>query len=374
MATYLVSLVSEQTIPNVQIIREFPPFDKYVFVTTEKTAKEGQADWIAKVCQLPAEHCIRKKVIEDSLADIFNRMDELKLAAGDEVTVNLTGGTKIMALGVFQYFTQKHPANSIVYIPIGANAYKVLFPPGAGEEKIPLVLRLDLPAYLASYGIEITAASKDDALEQPLNTTRLFFQKYPFGKTPLPALRQWKDEQYKRGNRQAALNLSNPPAVLAGLESWLQTTGFRQRQGGWLTDAEVQWLIGGWFEEYVYMLCRVWLSLPEEAIGTSMMIKRREVLNECDVIFTHNNTLHLIECKTSLNKERFEQTVYKIGAIRRDFGLQVRAYLFTAAPAFRKGGQVEAHIANRLSLMNIRLVDDAILRSETALSTFFNSL
>ena len=48
MKTILVSLISDQTIPNVQFIKE-KIVDEYLFISSEAMEKKGILNWILKI-------------------------------------------------------------------------------------------------------------------------------------------------------------------------------------------------------------------------------------------------------------------------------------------------------------------------------------
>jgi len=105
MSKVLVTLVSEQTIPNVEFIREMEDqVDRFLFISTERMEKVGNRQWILDTVKLDQE-----KVLDPLIVDAFSFEDiEEKLiqAVNDEDTyiVNLTGGTKIMSLAVYEFF------------------------------------------------------------------------------------------------------------------------------------------------------------------------------------------------------------------------------------------------------------------------------
>lgn len=51
--------------------------------------------------------------------------------------------------------------------------------------------------------------------------------------------------------------------------------------------------------------------------------------NDLDIVYILDNTLHIVECKTRMNKQMFDNTLYKSGALKEKFGLGVKSYIFT---------------------------------------------
>ena len=97
MKTILVSLISEQTIPNVLLIKELKDIDQHIFITTQKMEdeKKCRSDWIIKATALRLNQVQRIIVNQDSLADIENQLATQVKKDETHFVVNLTGGLKI---------------------------------------------------------------------------------------------------------------------------------------------------------------------------------------------------------------------------------------------------------------------------------------
>ena len=104
MATILVSLVSEQTIPNVLYIRECNNVDGYVFISTEKMDKKNVSQHIMEASGTVSNENSETVIVkEDSLQDIEKELKKQPFNKEDKFLVNLTDGTKIMAIGVYDF-------------------------------------------------------------------------------------------------------------------------------------------------------------------------------------------------------------------------------------------------------------------------------
>ena len=87
-----------------------------------------------------------------------------------------------------------------------------------------------------------------------------------------------------------------PIAAIKGLDEALSAIGYPKPTEGRLTQKDVQYLTGGWFEELVYYTIKEALNLPDDHIGHTINIMRRDVKNEIDVIFTYRNAISIVEC------------------------------------------------------------------------------
>ena len=205
--------------------------------------------------------------------------------------VNLTGGTKIMSLIVYDFFRKLN--SSFYYIPIGKNTYCNI----EEENMHALQYRISLREYFTLYGLHYEC---DNALLKDAETTFQFFEK------------QKKQKFYLSGEIKKSYQAE--------------------------TATDKKYYAGEWFEEYTYLRIKKELNLREQDIAMSLKIYREDAQNndnEIDVAFMYENTLYIIECKVSMlgygkkPQQTIEEFLYKLAAISKDFGLIVRPYIFT---------------------------------------------
>lgn len=356
MANILVSLVSEQTIPNVLLIKELPDIDQYLFISTKKMEASGRSQWIIKASGIEGKFIKIITVTEDSLVDIEEKLRGLAFNDDDVFFVNLTGGTKIMSIGVYNFFRNKQ--GSIFYMPIGKNVYRKIFPEVKNKEK-PINCRVGIEEYLTSYGVEIINKQSTNTLLKSSEYTRRFFEYYIQAPSSdidlLDSLRPY------RGKNNVNIDKIN------GLEAFLQRLNFDPYSPGRLTKAEIKYLTGEWFEEYIYSWLKSGLGLSEAAIVDGIQIKRKDAQNEFDVMFTYNNALYVIECKNSVfdkqgNKNIMNETMYKLAALRMNFGLFAKAYLFTLSECGKDRGKIQQTYIDRSEVLNIKILDGRLLK------------
>ena len=172
---------------------------------------------------------------------------------------------------------------------------------------------------------------------------------------------------YRNRNYINIRNLDNPTnehtIAVPGLSELLFHVGFVPRKEGVLRKCEIEYLTGGWFEEYVYYLVKKFLNPQDIAIGVEISRKGMKHKNELDVVFMKGNKLFVIECKTGVQTERlFNQIVYKACAISEALlGISSNPYIFS----LKKDDKNEV---KRISEnMGITFVDNSILMSPTKL-------
>jgi hypothetical protein len=99
-----------------------------------------------------------------------------------------------------------------------------------------------------------------------------------------------------------------------------------------LIHAELDYLTGGWFEEYVYHLIKNNVAPDDIAIGVHIDgVTEIKHNNELDVCFIKNNQLYVIECKSGIKSDSmFNEIVYKVSALKEVLlGLDCHSYIFS---------------------------------------------
>lgn len=110
MPNILVSLISEQTIPNFLILRHYiHKVDDFIFLTTQKMESNNintsRSYWLAKTLGLDF-YSINRIIIKDD--DYFYNLEQLSncIPENCDYILNITGGTKIMVLSCYDFFRQ----------------------------------------------------------------------------------------------------------------------------------------------------------------------------------------------------------------------------------------------------------------------------
>jgi len=353
MAKILVSLISAQTIPNVLMIKELSVINRHIFISTELMEKKKNSDWVIQGSGIPEENVRKIVVIEDSLSDIEEKLKTIKSEDEDEFYVNLTGGTKIMSIGVYNFFKRK--PNKIYYIPIGKNIYRKIFPESEDKD-CDIKYRIGVIEYLRSYGVEVLNPDKLNTTVKNSEFAEQFYQAYSGFTSP----------DYEILNRLRAVRDKKKILIkdIKNLKDFLDRLNFYPALSDSLNRKEIEYLTGGWFEELVYFRIKNHLKSDDDdaAIGLNIKIKWQNVENEFDVMFAIDNSLHVVECKTSVynsvsEKNIINETLYKLGALKKDFGLNVKSYLFTLSKLGDKKNYIRQFDLERAKLLNINVVD-----------------
>ena len=166
MKKILVSLISEQTIPNILLSVHYKP-DILWFITTDKSENERRTECIENTLSLkgllPASDKIKKvKVDQNSLIDCMSKIESLVDDVKGEVEyiINITGGNKVMALAAYDIFREIGQKVIIDYMPLFKNEVLQFFPKKRPLKIYEIKERLKLVEYLMSYGFKIQNEDK----------------------------------------------------------------------------------------------------------------------------------------------------------------------------------------------------------------------
>lgn len=321
MKTTLVSLISQQTIPNVQLILEFKDkVDNYLFVTTKEmeAVHENRSDWIINASGISPAKVNRLVVNPASITEINEALLKYGLNDEDEFIVNITCGTKIMSIAVMNFF-QILSNSQIIYSYIDHPRYEIIFP-GKDNNLFEYTHNLTLWQYLSSHDLSIE--QKENLTHNHHEIIELFKKvvNYRSDFTKIPEI-----------NNAHRFN----------------------------SASEKDFYSGGWFEEYIYIAVKKHFALKDTEIAMKINLKNRKTRNEYDVIFIRNNTLYVIECKAysglSNIKKKIEEGIYKLAALDNDFGLSAKSVFITTFDIKRNLKFSNRTLLNRASDVGVQL-------------------
>ena len=331
METVLVSVISAQTIPNLLLINELKHrYSAMLFITT--ASMEGGTDpaqsrsiWIERAAGIIPGSVRRIIVEEDNWPAIRQKLSSLEDIPDQQYMVNLTGGTKVMTLAVYEHFAR--PGNVIYYVPFPKNEYRELYP-YAHHAGYPLNTRCNLPEYLTAHGLHFTSSTM---LTLPCEETQWLF------------------------NRAASrfFELRSIPEI--------------ENAHDMLRPELKTYFSGGWFEEFVFTSLKTALMLREDQAAMNVKLFRNpediESDNEFDVVFVADNAFYVIECKSSTGSPKnmrinTDKILYKLGAITKDFGLNVNSYLLTLSRLRNDKNEFPEKMDKRRKILGIRAILD----------------
>jgi hypothetical protein len=296
---------------------------------------------------------LHEKVLvdQDCLDDCELKFSEMaKRYYNDDIVVNLTGGTKIMVLGAYNTF--KEIAKRMIYTPIPRNEFITVFPKDDScKSPISYELKLSVKAYVTAYGVKVKNADKLKQLKSNASFNK--------------ALCKWMIQNYKaiedmlfefyktlgshRSDKEFRLKMDfickreEEREFLNRLGITLQNGKINQT----IVKDSIRFLTGDWLSDYCYNEIAS-LSVDDCVTGIEL-VSPKDISNEFDVMFTKDNALYIVECKSLSSKEdKYQDFLYKISALQQDFGLRVKGFMIsTTRDILTKDGGIKPHIIKR---------------------------
>jgi hypothetical protein len=323
MKQILVTLISDQAIPNVLFVSEMKTIaDHYLFLTTEYMEQKGKSEAILNACELERNKVKTIIIKEDEPAAIKKALydHDLGLMTDTRFHVNVTGGTKLMSLAVYEYF--RNLKSIFYYLPIGKNIFQ-RFSNRAFEEPFAMTYRITMHEYLLACGLSYEIKTKFAFSQSDTKELYEDYRQYGFRFELFPV--------------QKALNFAAYSIMPENIR-------------------------GVWFEEFIYYHLKRKFNLPDNMIACSVMIFKDMQIpyndNEFDVMYVYNNELNVVECKVQMSGKKplskIDGILYKLGAINKNFGLKTNSYLYTLSHLRNRSGKFNAPLLRKCELLNIQ--------------------
>lgn len=391
----IIILISDQLIQNVMFIKWFlknkPQTDlDLVCITSPEMEKKHKMEAMENALAGTRKFfsAIRKITVDEN--DVKSIIRELEKAGFDrasyrEIHINTTGGTKPMSIAGFEFF--KDWNNAVFYYQPILNPLRVIYPePSEAEEvEIPITLREYFAAYGVSFDTDCRCVKdweynrKVFPLIEEFKSERNLFMKIQNDNHFKPKLKKGplEFENMNRERLKNSLEVEDPQSAIARLRLASEKFGFGRER---ITGRQIKYMTGGWFEEFVYQKIKEEKKLSDEFIALNLIIRKnhtnhpvdqepeektRKLPNELDVVYIEglmNPVFHIVECKSFLDEESqsklLTDTLYKMQALKKDFGLNVRSHLYTMSVI-----QKESALA-RAADLGIEIVDGTQLREQ----------
>lgn len=337
MSRTIVSIISEQTIPNYIFIKEmYEEGDKLLMIMSNDDKIIQKEQFIENTLNYPFKPTT---IIFDNKGDeeSWQAMQEKivpYLNPDEEFLINLTGGTKYMALAVEMIFSSYN--SKYYYIPFPKNTILQLHSDNAYD----IAYRVSVEEYMGLHGLPVSASfiTQSKAYAQHLLymfTDKHFLQKHYMVLEKLRAYRDTKKPLLIE-ELETREDTDKKPRI-SGLSSFLQYINFplRDKCRAKIDKYEIRYITGGWFEEYTYYLVEEKFKPTDIQLGVLIRETQTTNMNDLDVVFTLGNKLFVIECKTGVGKQSlFNQIVYKSSALKETLlGLPGKSYIFSLSNA-----------------------------------------
>lgn len=338
----LVNIISrEHPLAAYLFIKEYYEVgDKLLFVSANDSFD----------CITPLVNCLKidKELVQrivlrrDSDKYTYERICRVIRSSVDKTAdyyVNLAGGTRYMALSVQHvfsnynstfFYTQTHE-NLIVKTIFDNSIYD------DDDEILPIKYKMKLGEYFEVYGLSHDLGTPKQIISDEQQAKHMFSlfskRKLSYGDYKVMEVLRENYRNWKYLNIDEVENTVNDTMTpIPNLSKFLKFIDFTPAKDGVLVHEELDYLTGGWFEEYVYYLIQTMIKPDDIAVGVHIDgITEIKHNNELDVCFIKNNQFFVIECKSGINSESmFNEIVYKVSSLKEVLlGLDCQSYIFS---------------------------------------------
>lgn len=334
-----VCLISQQATPNLTPLLDpgFAPKRVVMVVSAEMRARAG---WLGDVLKARGVATETLEVADPwNLDALTDQLVDWLYEQGDDASValNVTGGTKPMAMAAQQAFMVAQ--KPVFYVHQQRDEVMWLSPRRPAR---PLVNGLKLADYLNAHGWQVLDRPPLPTPHPSLRTlTAELVLNVGTMASALGVLNRCAHDCQERGQIHIRLDPRDLDNVsFISLVQKFEGAGACRLQDGALRfpdEASRFFCNGGWLEHHVAGVVgslRERAGIQDLAINLKVRSKANRLVgeggsNELDIAFLAHNRLHIIECKTRSFQDRNSaaEAVYKLDALTALGGLNTRAML-----------------------------------------------
>ncbi|MDP2368770.1 Card1-like endonuclease domain-containing protein [Rhodoferax sp.] len=273
-----------------------------------------------------------------ALSDAF--LDYLAEHANENIALNVTGGTKLMAVAAQEVFRSE--GKPVFYVNVENDEVLVI-----GEKAVsqPLLAKLKVHEMLRAHGYTVTTQEHPQVTRELRDLTARLIDHVASAGRALGALNALA-RAARDNNLRVELNRDQSSLALGDIVALFVDAGLLRQQGDMLIfkDEESRLFAnGGWLESHVYEALQSLRSQHEALSDVATGVRvgfggadprstaRARDKNEIDVAFLYRNTLHLIECKTANlaqvghgDDSKATEAIYKMESLLKLGGLRTK--------------------------------------------------
>lgn len=284
---------------------------------------------------------------------------------GDQIALNVTGGTKLMAVAAQEVF--RSADKPVFYVNVETDEVLVI---GQQATSQPLHAKLKVHELLKAHGYSVTTQEQPQVTRELRDLTARLIDHVATAGRALGTF-----NALARAARDNHLRVELTPAqqdsrTLGDIVALFEDAGLVRQQGNALIfrSEEARFFAnGGWLEAHVFealqSLRAQYPGLTDVALGVRVGFAgagaqaQNKDKNELDVAFLYRNTLHIIECKTANlgqagtgEDSKATEALYKMESLLKLGGLRTKGMVvdyrgaFANSPANQQRAK-EAHIA-----------------------------
>jgi hypothetical protein len=349
-------LVSEQTTPNLlpvidpswrprRVVLATTPRMQPAAATLRDVLRKKVPGLVIETLSLPDAYDYL------ALSDAFLEFLAENANAGT-VALNVTGGTKLMAVAAQQVFAAG--GQPVFYVNIDSDEVIII---GERAPSQPLKASLKVHEFLNAHGFQVEEQQRPVVTRDQRDLAARVIDHVGAHGAAMGTLNWLAASDSARRQLRAELSDRDTDSIaLRELIGLFEQAGQVSLRGGrqlqFPNEASRSFVNGGWLELHALKaiedLRGVDQGITDIALNLKLVHPDGKTKNEIDVAFLYRHTLHLLECKTanlategSSGADKATEALYKLEALRKIGGLRTRAMVLD----YR--GALSAHGANR---------------------------
>ena len=332
-----ICLLSAQLLANYLPIKLEKP-DLVFFVSSAFTEKAGHTRQFEKMLKGLGINYVKASQLAPTddfvqLREYFlNLIDEIEQLNASEITLNITGGTKLMAIAANEILKTKD--TRVIYTNTQADKIEIIKDDDSHSVQLPSLLTIN--EYLEAYGVSPKSYNNQnqewiDTVNSRKALTKQLVTYFDKDKKFLGTLNYCVQQALEKIPNSTQNILIEPQQKLSKLKATqcellekIESYGLidfdKEQSCIYFKDVKASEYLGGfWLEEYAYFTA-IDAGIEEVHCGQAIQWDKT-TRNELDIILMHNNRLLIMECKTrnyDKNKEKDNDTIYKLDSVAED--------------------------------------------------------
>jgi hypothetical protein len=341
----IINIVSAQTLPNYLFVKQmYEEGDKVIWIVSHSMQNAMQC--LATTFQREDVKIALQKGEEENMQTIQQILKE-KIDINENFIINLTGGTKLMAIAVYNFFRENCPNASFFYIPWPKNSITDI----QTQKTTELTSKVSIQEYFGLYDMKSRNGNGRKPYLSFEQAKDMFYKMNDIGEkyhNELSELRELKKKNRFAGDKDRNKSKPRPYSDINGInlkegiggdkstraeriENFIEQNELPKKcEKGFISGEDMVCLTGEWFEDLIYYITEE--EKPDEILCGIEVLKNgdRDSKNELDVVYIKDNILYIRECKTGWEKGKmFNDIVYKATAIKSLFGLSIKSSVYS---------------------------------------------
>ncbi len=336
-----ICLVSGQNLPNYMGVHVADPRPETVHLLVTGPM-QNQADILEQAVKRLGCTVKQHSLPSANPGDVFECLCAIEEHLHDSAAINVTGGTKLMALAAVEWAHLSEHKPAIFYIDTQQNC---IFQLSGEHTQEPLSCRLSIAELLsAGSGYIFSSPEKESFSKERFTCLQELLTLFIQDSHALTLFNKVAKEAKLWGKDLLITNMPCAPSA-----SFTKAMDIAQKLGKvevlperivYPSQEARKWCNGAWLEEYVReVLASIYDEgdIDDYAVNLELYYRtavkgstKDAVQNEIDAAFSKNGMLYLLECKTSvLEQQRDEirtthtmaaETLYKLDSLKTTLG------------------------------------------------------